>query len=109
MANKVIFSGESKHIIVKSGVTEIDVQVDLYSDWKEWVVESDNSKYLQAFRTFGGDPTITGQFAPRYFFFRFIFLYNCITFLLFIIFSINPYRITSSASEYMLFRFGFRI
>lgn len=68
MAAKVTFSGESKLIIVLSGVTEIDVQIDLYSAWKVWVTESDNSKYLQAFRTFGGDPTIAGQNAPRYFF-----------------------------------------
>lgn len=65
---KVTFSGESREIFVLSGVTELDVQVDLYSDWKEWVRQSDNSKFLQAFRTFGGDPTITGQFAPRYYF-----------------------------------------
>jgi hypothetical protein len=61
------FSGQTKRIIITSGVTDVDVQ-DMYSRWKNWSQTSDNSKFLQAFRTFGGDPTIAGQFAPRYFF-----------------------------------------
>lgn len=61
------FSGETKRIIVSSGVTSVDVQ-DMYSRWKDWIQTTDNSKYPQALRTFGGDPTIAGQFAPRYFF-----------------------------------------
>jgi hypothetical protein len=61
-----IFDGENKLITV-SGVTGVLVS-DLYSRWKDWVSESDNSKYYDAFRTFGGDPTIQGQFAPSYYF-----------------------------------------
>jgi hypothetical protein len=68
MSSKVTFFGDTKQIIVNSGTTSIDVKIDLYSEWKRWVIENNNSKYLQAFRTFGGDPTITGQFAPSYFF-----------------------------------------
>jgi hypothetical protein len=68
MSNKVIFSGITKQIIVKPSISELDVKVDLYSEWKRWVVEDNNTKFLSAFRTFGGDPTITGQFAPSYFF-----------------------------------------
>jgi hypothetical protein len=34
----------------------VDVQRDLYSEWKEVVKENDNLKYLQALRTVGGDP-----------------------------------------------------
>ena len=70
MASKVTFNGPNKLIVVKEGVTNIDVQIDLYSEWKHWLTEGDNSKYDQAFRTFGGDPTNTEetQFAPRYFF-----------------------------------------
>lgn len=68
MADKVIFSGDSRLIIVKPGVTDIDVVTDLYSEWKNWVISDANARYLGAFRTFGGDPTITGQFAPKYFF-----------------------------------------
>ena len=65
---KVTFDGTTKRITVNSGVTSLDVTIDLYSDWKEWVLLSDNSKYLPAFRTFGGDPTASGQYAPSYFF-----------------------------------------
>lgn len=68
MASKVVFSGTTKEIVINNDVTEIDVKIDLYSEWKRWSAEENNLKYLQAFRTFGGDPTITGQFAPSYFF-----------------------------------------
>jgi len=61
------FSGAVREIIINPGVTNVNVQ-DMYSRWKQWVRDSDNSKYFQAFTTFGGDPTIPGQFAPRYFF-----------------------------------------
>ena len=69
---KVSFNGVNREIVVLPGVEEIDTQIDLYSEWKLWVQSSDNngsnSRFPAAFRTFGGDPTITGQFAPRYFF-----------------------------------------
>ena len=65
---KVAFNGESKLIIVNSGANSLDIQIDLYSDWKEWIQESDNSKFLAALRTVGGDPTIrTKQVAPYFF------------------------------------------
>lgn len=64
--SKVIFDGQNKLIIIKTGVTNIDVGIDLYSDWKEWVI--DNPNWLPAFRTFGGDETTPGQYAPRYYF-----------------------------------------
>jgi hypothetical protein len=65
---KVQFDGVNREINVLSGTTNLDVQIDLYSEWKRWSAEENNLKYLQAFRTFGGDQTIAGQFAPRYFF-----------------------------------------
>lgn len=37
------------------GVINIDVQ-DLYSRWVDWLLTSDNSKYLVAMRVVGGDP-----------------------------------------------------
>lgn len=52
----VTFDGSNKLIIVDPGVTELDVKVDLYSDWKEWSLLSDNLKYEPAFRAVGGDP-----------------------------------------------------
>ena len=63
---KVTFDGVSKTITVSAGVTSIEVGSDLYSDWKDWAAL--NPQFLAAFRTFGGDPTASGQFAPRYFF-----------------------------------------
>lgn len=68
MAEKVTFDGPAKAINVVAGVSELDVEGEVYSAWKRWSTESDNAKYLQAFRTFGGDPTSAGQYAPKYFF-----------------------------------------
>jgi hypothetical protein len=65
---KVTFNGIEKEITVDSGVTSLDVTIDIYSDWKEWAVLSNNLSYLPALRTFGGDDTASGQKAPRYFF-----------------------------------------
>tara|TARA_R110002126_G_scaffold9539_9_gene43038 strand:- start:2452 stop:3693 length:1242 start_codon:yes stop_codon:yes gene_type:complete len=65
---KVSFDGVARQMNVLPGVTEIDVEIDLYSDWKEWMLLADNAKYAPAFRTFGGDQTSTSQFAPKYFF-----------------------------------------
>lgn len=65
---KFLFIPEEKIIQLHSGYTDIDVQIDLYSAWKEWIRYYDNSKWEAAFRTFGGDPTGENQFAPRYFF-----------------------------------------
>ena len=66
MADRVDFDGVNSLIVVKSGVTELDVQVNLYSDWKEWVSEPSpnvNSKFLEAFRTIGGDPVTAENLA----------------------------------------------
>lgn len=65
---KVTFDPINKHIIINSGETSIDVQIDMYSAWKEWVLQTNNAQWDAAFRTFGGDQTGENQFAPRYFF-----------------------------------------
>jgi len=65
----VDFNGQNKIITLESGVTEIDVR-DIYSDWKRWVSESDNSKYQLAFDTIGGDPLTPGITAGAYYFIR---------------------------------------
>jgi hypothetical protein len=65
---KVTFDGNNYLIIVNNGITTLDVKVDLYSDWKEWVMQGDNSKYFPAFRTVGGDPlTLTVSLGDYYF------------------------------------------
>jgi len=56
---KVTFDGPNKLILINEGETEIDVQEDIYSNWKEWMLQTDNAKYLEAISTTGGDP-ITG-------------------------------------------------
>jgi len=63
----VTFDGTARLIIVNNGITELDV-ADVYSWWKEWVLESDNAKYLSAFRTTGGDPISGTLNISAYFF-----------------------------------------
>lgn len=65
---KVIFDGPGKIIDVIPGVSTISVESDLYAPWKAWVLQSDNSKYPQAFKAIGGDPLVGSKIAPRYFF-----------------------------------------
>jgi hypothetical protein len=61
------FNGTLKRIYIDSNLPDVVVQ-QLYSDWKEWAVQGDNLGFAQAFRTFGGDPTVEGQTAPAYYF-----------------------------------------
>ena len=63
----VSFDGTTKRMVV-SGVTMVDVQRDLYSAWKHWLILSDNAKYEQALRPVGGDSIGGGQRSPVYFF-----------------------------------------
>lgn len=65
---KVTFDGGNKLIRVNEGVTTLDVQADIYSKWKEWMVEGDNGKFLPAIRTIGGDPTVQDKVVAPYFF-----------------------------------------
>lgn len=53
---KVTFDGINKLIIVNNGENSISVDTDIYSDWKEWLLLSDNIKYPIAISAIGGDP-----------------------------------------------------
>jgi hypothetical protein len=57
---KVSFDGPNKLIFVNEGVTELDVKIDLYSGWKEWVRKSQqgprSAAYEGAFSVLGGEP-----------------------------------------------------
>jgi hypothetical protein len=53
---KVTFDGDNKLILVNPGVTELNVEQDIYSDWKEWIELYDYMKYEAACRNVGGDP-----------------------------------------------------
>ena len=52
----VTFDGPNKLIYINADVSVLDVREDLYSNWKEWVQYADNSKFLPAIRSTGGDP-----------------------------------------------------
>ena len=65
---KVTFDGQNKIIDIDSPNTSIDVKIDLYSDWKEWVKLGDNSKWEQAFAVVGGEPLPGGKYVPSFYF-----------------------------------------
>lgn len=58
----VTFDGPNKIIqeISASGDNSLNV-VEIYSEWKDWVRTSDNSKFLPAFSVVGGDPINSTQ------------------------------------------------
>lgn len=64
---KVTFDGVNKIIQVNNNITSLDVKIDLYSDWKEWTLISDNSKFLPAFSAIGGDPLPSSNLGTTYF------------------------------------------
>ena len=66
--HKVTFDGPNRLIIINDGELDIDVKVDLYSDWKEWAQQRDYLKYYPAMRSVGGDPTTGGNFLGSTFF-----------------------------------------
>lgn len=66
--HKVTFDGVNRKIIVSPYVDSIDVKSNIYSDWKEWLRLYDNSKFLPAIRTIGGDPVGGGLFAGDIYF-----------------------------------------
>ena len=53
---KVTFDGPNKLILINYGETEIDVEIDIYSGWKEWMTSSETAMFLPAIRVVGGDP-----------------------------------------------------
>lgn len=65
---KVTFDGDNKLIIVNNGITTIDIKTDVYSDWKEWILLSDNSKYPQVISVIGGDEISPSIFLGATFF-----------------------------------------
>lgn len=48
------FDGPNKRITLSSGTTSLSV-LDLWSRWVDWLLTSDNSKYLFAFEQIGGN------------------------------------------------------
>ena len=58
MSSNVTFLGNQRIISIHHSVVEINARVDLYSEWKKWVIQGNNTKYLPAFRYAGGDVII---------------------------------------------------
>ena len=65
--HKCTFDGVNRLILVNHGVEDLDVQVDIYSDWKEWVQMYDNSKWLPAVSVIGGEPIPGGKVGATFF------------------------------------------
>lgn len=63
------FDGLNKIITLDSGVIDVDA-IDIYSEWKEWVIVGTNSAVEAAFRVSGGDDIdiVKGITAGSYFF-----------------------------------------
>lgn len=62
-----IFNGVTKVITLDVGVVAFNA-IDLYSDWKDWILLSDNSKYPQAMSNVGGEDIGGGATISPYFF-----------------------------------------
>lgn len=61
----IAFDPATKRIVLDS--TSVSAQA-IYSAWVDWVVVSDNIKYLPAFRAVGGDDLGAGLSIPPYYF-----------------------------------------
>ena len=61
------FDGSTKVITLTAGTTTMSVR-DVWSRWVDWVATSDNSKYLPAFVSIGGDDIdpVAGTTIPIY-------------------------------------------
>jgi len=66
--HKISFDGAARIITIAPSVAELDIKSDIYSSWKEWTQLRDNSKYLPAIRTIGGDPIGAGRYAGDLYF-----------------------------------------
>lgn len=68
--HKVTFDGINKLILINPGETLVDVQEDIYSAWKEWMLlrSVENFRYVNAFNIVGGDPLTAGQFLDSTYF-----------------------------------------
>src|SRR6056300_486740 len=66
--HKVTFDGVNRLILVNEEVTELNVQAELYSEWKEWVRLRDHGKFTPAFSVVGGDPITSDRSLGNTFF-----------------------------------------
>lgn len=66
-AEKVNFNGTTREIHVNDGVTQLDIQEDVYSAWIRWLERDDNERYEFAMRFTGLDPIPGGQTGGTFF------------------------------------------
>ena len=67
-AQKVTFDGPNRLILINQGETNIDFRSDVYSNWKEWVQDELNVRYVRAISVIGGDPLPGGRILGSTFF-----------------------------------------
>ncbi len=68
MAAKWTIDNINKLFILKPGIVALNVEQDLYSDWKEEYKIDPNSSFPPAMRTIGGDPvTLVKDAGPTFF------------------------------------------
>jgi hypothetical protein len=68
LRHKVTFDGDNRLIIINYGETDVDIGIDVYSDWKEWALIYDYSKYPVAMSAIGGEPIGGGQYVGSTYF-----------------------------------------
>jgi len=61
----ILFDPASKRIVLDSATVSA---AEIYSRWVDWITIGDNSKYLPAFKTVGGDDLGGGISIPPYYF-----------------------------------------
>jgi len=64
---QVVFDGDSRIIIANPGVIFLDVQRDIYSEWKRWLASPANKKFKRAMRVVGGDPLPADNLGSTFF------------------------------------------
>lgn len=64
---KITFDGENRIIIINTDTFTLSIK-ELYASWKEWARLRDNTKFLPAIRTTGGDPIGVGAYTGDVYF-----------------------------------------
>lgn len=68
LQHKCIFDGVNKKIYIAPEVSNIGVKENIYSEWKEWLMQDANAKYLPAIRVIGGDSLGSNLYAGDLYF-----------------------------------------
>jgi hypothetical protein len=63
----ITIDGATKTIVISDSGDVTVTAKEIYSRWKDWVLAG-NTQWVEAFRTFGGDPLGGGIFAGDYYF-----------------------------------------